>query len=285
MGVSRRLKAISLNMLAKRILVAGVLLPVGLAAIIVGGIAYNALIAFIMSLAAWEYKQLFELAGFKPASFVIVAGTLLFVVGRAINGWESAGWIITLVIFSSMTYHLVAFERGREQAGTEFAITLVGALYFGWLGGYLISMRLLPDGMWWVLLALPAIWLADSGAFLVGTQFGRHKMNRHLSPKKSWEGYFGGILFATAGTALLAAIYVPYALQSAAITPLRGALLGLCLSSFSILGDLGESMLKRQVGAKDSGTLLPGHGGIFDRIDTWLWGTAIGYYVITWFFL
>jgi len=285
MGESRLLKAISLSMLAKRILVAGVLLPVGLAAIIVGGIAYEALVAFILSLAAWEYMQLFELAGFKPASFVIVGGTLLFVAGRAVNGWESAGWIMTLVIFASMTYHLLAFERGREQAGTEFAITLVGALYFGWLGGYLISLRLLPDGMWWVLLALPAIWFADSGAFLVGTQIGRHKMNHRLSPKKSWEGYFGGILFATVGTALLASLFASNAVQTAAITPLRGALLGLSLSSFSILGDLGESMLKRQVGAKDSGNLLPGHGGIFDRIDTWLWGTAIGYYIITWFFL
>lgn len=285
MGESRLLKAISLNMLAKRILVAGVLLPVGLAAIIIGGIFYDALIALILSLAAWEYIHLFELAGFKPASFVIVGGTLLFVAGRAVNGWESAGWIMTLVIFSSMTYHLFAFERGRDQAGIEFAITLAGALYFGWLGGFLISLRLLPDGLWWMLLALPAIWLADTGAFLVGTQIGRHKMNHRLSPKKSWEGYFGGILFATAGTALLAVIFAPNAMQPAAITPLRGALLGLSLSSLSILGDLGESMLKRQVGAKDSSNLLPGHGGIFDRIDSWLWGIAIGYYIITWFFL
>jgi phosphatidate cytidylyltransferase len=100
-----------------------------------------------------------------------------------------------------MAYHLFQYERGSQRAGTDFAVTLSGILYIGWLGAYLISLRRLPDGLWWLLTVLPAVWLADTGAYLVGSRFGRHKMTPRLSPKKSWEGYLGGILFSVPGTA------------------------------------------------------------------------------------
>jgi phosphatidate cytidylyltransferase len=109
-------------------------------------------------------------------------------------------------------------------------------------------------------------------------------MSPRLSPKKSWEGYFGGILFGALGGALLGYIYPTWLGAGPAITPLRGLLLGLVMSILPTLGDLGESMIKRQVGVKDSGNLLPGHGGAFDRIDSWLWAGVISYYIIAWFF-
>jgi phosphatidate cytidylyltransferase len=141
----------------------------------------------------------------------------------------------------------------------------------------------LPDGLWWSLTVLFAVWLADTGAYLIGSRFGRHKMTPRLSPKKSWEGYLGGILFSVPGTALLACLWPVWAAPGLTVTPLRAALIALVLSLLTILGDLGESMIKRQVGVKDSGDLLPGHGGIFDRIDSWLWAAAIGYYLIFWY--
>ncbi len=108
---------------------------------------------------------------------------------------------------ASRTHHSpsASFERGRDQAGTDFTISLAGGLYrasIPRLPGF--SLRQLPEGLWWVLLALPAVWLADTGGYFIGRSFGKHKMSKRLSPKKSWEGYFAGIVFATLGTAGLA---------------------------------------------------------------------------------
>lgn len=272
-------------MLVKRVLVAAILLPIGLVLIYYGGIPYALLVALFMGLAAWEYVHLFRTGGLQPSRVIVPLGTLLFVFGRVRDGFESAPWILTLVILVSMTYHLLAFERGRDQSGTDFGITLSGILYFGWLGSYLISLRELPEGLWWVLLVLPAVWIADSGAYFIGGRFGRHKLSPRLSPKKSWEGYLGGIITGTLGTALLALVWIYWAGPDTTISMWKGALLGLILSVLTPLGDLGESMIKRQVGVKDSSNLIPGHGGAFDRIDSWLWAGAIGYYVIIWFSL
>jgi phosphatidate cytidylyltransferase len=269
-------------MLVKRLLVAIVLLPVGMAAILAGGWYLTALVAAFMGLAACEYVSLFNAGGLKPAGVLVVAGTLLIVIGRKLNGFESAPWIISLLILLSMTWHLVAYERGRDQAGTDFAVTLGGILYIGWFGAYFLSVRDLPDGKWWILMVLPAVWFADTGAYFIGKRFGRHLLSPRLSPKKTWEGYIGGIFTGVILTAIFAYLWRLGAGTDSGITVVRGALMGLVMGIFPTLGDLGESMIKRQMGVKDSGNLLPGHGGAFDRIDSWLWAVVIGYYMILW---
>jgi phosphatidate cytidylyltransferase len=271
-------------MLGKRILVIVVLLPIGLAVIYIGGWWYAALIALIMGLAAREYGQLFQAGGWQPTHWLIILGAVLFVLARAFWGFENADWMISLAILASMSVHTIAYERGRDRAATDFTVTLTGILYLGWIGAYLISLRMMPDGLWWILLVLPVVWLADSFAYLIGRSFGRHKMTSRISPNKSWEGYFSGIIFAVLGGALLAFAWSFLGADPSVITPLRGAILGAILSVITTLGDLGVSMIKRQVGIKDSGNLLPGHGGAFDRIDTWLWAAVIGYYAIIWLF-
>ena len=127
----------------------------------------------------------------------------------------------------------------------------------------------------------PVIWLCDGGAYLVGSRFGRHRMAPLISPKKSWEGYVGGIVFGMLGAAGLAACGTCAAADGdrAKWAADRGGDRLLCP-----LGDLGESMLKRGFGVKDSSGIMPGHGGVFDRIDSWLWAAPIGYYLITMFF-
>jgi phosphatidate cytidylyltransferase len=269
-------------MFVKRALVTIILLPIGIWAISMGGWFFTLVVSVFMVGAAWEYAQLFRLAGFRPAVFLIVPGALLLLLGRAFNGFESAPALLSLLILASLTYHLVAYERGSDQAGTEFGITLGGLLYIGWIGAYLISLRALPDGKWWVFLVLPACWLADSAAYMVGTRIGRHKMAPRLSPKKSWEGYLGGIVFGTLLSVALAAGLQKLAGPGTAITPLSGLWVGLVMSVLPTLGDLGESMIKRQVGTKDSSNLLPGHGGFFDRVDSWLWAGVLGYYLVLW---
>ena len=270
------------RMLVKRLLVTIILLPVGMAAILAGGWYLTALVAIFMCLAAWEYVELFRAGGLQPAGVLVIGGTLVLLIGRNINGFDSAAWMISLLILLGMTYHLVAYERGRDQAGTDFAVTLAGMFYIGWFGAYFISLRNLPEGKWWILVVLPAVWFADTGAYFIGKRFGKHKLSPRLSPKKTWEGYLGGIVAGVLLTTLFAAIWRVGAGPNSAITPLRGALVGLVMSIFPTLGDLGESMIKRQMGVKDSGSLLPGHGGAFDRIDSWLWAVVMGYYMVLW---
>ena len=269
-------------MLVQRILVTLILLPIGIAGIFLGGWAYTLLIAVILGVAGWEFTQLFKTGGLRPASLLVIAAILALTVGRFLNGFESAGWIISLFILLSMTYHLVDFERGRDQAGTDFAITLAGIFYIGWIGSYLISLRQLDQGMWWMLLVLPSTWIADSGAYFVGTRFGKHKLSPRLSPKKTWEGYLGGIVWGVAGGLLLAWLWQRLGADASVISFGRGMWTGLVMSVFPTLGDLGESMIKRQVGVKDSSHLLPGHGGAFDRIDSWLWAAVLGFYLVSW---
>jgi phosphatidate cytidylyltransferase len=268
-----------------RLLVALVLVPIGLALIVLGGIPYFLMVALLAGLAAWEYQRLFRAGGLRPAGALLILGALLIVFGRALDGFNSSPWIISLLILSAMTYHLVAYECGRDQAATDFGVTISGALYIGWLGAYLISLRGLPEGAWWVLVVLPGVWLIDIGAYLIGSRFGRHRLSPRLSPKKSWEGLLGGLIAGTLGTALLAGVLRFWTEPASAITLERGAVLGFLLALLTPLGDLGESMIKRQVGMKDSSQLLPGHGGVFDRIDSWLWAGVIGYYVIVWLFI
>ncbi len=271
-------------MLVKRTIVTLILLPIGLILIHLGGPLYAGFIALILGLAAWEYGRMMRAGGLKPASVLVISGAVLIAITRAYNGFESAGWVISLILLISLIFHLVEYERGQTQSATDFGVTVGGALYLGWIGAYLISVRFLPEGKWWLLVVLPAVWFADTGAYLVGSRIGSHKMSPRLSPKKSWEGYFGGILFSVIATPLLVLGMQNWLIVDSAIQPWSGALIGLLMAVITPLGDLGESMFKRQVGLKDSGNLLPGHGGVFDRIDSWLWAGVIGYYAIVWLF-
>jgi len=137
------------------------------------------------------------------------------------------------------------------------------------------------------MIVLPIVWAGDTGAYSIGAVYGKHKMSPRLSPKKSWEGYFAGVF-----TSVIVGAFFSYAFSSLGhrplnglINPMQGALLGLLIGAVAPLGDLGESMLKRQSGLKDSSNIFPGHGGFLDRIDSWIWGAAIGYFVIQIFLL
>jgi phosphatidate cytidylyltransferase len=269
-------------MLRTRVIVAAILLPIGLVLIYLGGWAFSGFVTLIVSLAAWEYSQIFRKSDLQPALVIAVAGAAALAIGRAWNGFQSAPPLISLILIASMIYHMVAYERGRDQASTDFAVTVSAALYIGWLGAYLISIRALPAGFWWLLLVLPIVWLADSGAYFIGRAFGKHKLSPRLSPKKTWEGYLGGVVVGTLGGVGLAYLWQIWAGSDFSITTLQVAVLGFLLSTITTLGDLGESMIKRQSGVKDSSNLIPGHGGVFDRIDSWLWAALIGYYFILW---
>lgn len=266
-------------MLLRRLLVVIVLVPLVALLGAVGGIVFRLFIALILGIAVWEFWRIFYQGGYLPSKLLMVGGVLFLTLAPDddVFGFDSSAFVLSLLLLATMAVYLVAYERGHEKAFTDFCITVGGAAYIGWLGKYLVYLRALPDGLWWLLLVIPAVWLTDVGGYLLGGAFGRHKMAVRLSPKKSWEGYAGGIVFAVLGSMLLAALWN---LRAPMITVEKGAIIGLAISILSPLGDLGISMLKRQFGVKDTSNLLPGHGGMLDRIDSMLWSGVLGYYLI-----
>jgi phosphatidate cytidylyltransferase len=266
----------------KRFLASLALAVVGIPAIILGGIYFYLLIVVILALAAWEFHRIFCMVDCSASQPILIGAVVLIVFARAYFP-DLAIAVLTFSVLAAMTWHLVDYERGRDKAATDFAFTTAGIFYIGWLGAYLIDIRNLPDGMWWLLLVFPAIWLADMMAFFIGSRWGKTRLSPRLSPKKSWEGYIAGVIFGTAGTAGLAVLW--HALGGPLVPWWQALALGATLTILTTLGDLGESMFKRQAGVKDSSNIIPGHGGVLDRIDSWLWGAALGYFFVTWFLL
>ena len=267
-------------MLKQRTIVALILAPIALLSTYLGGVVFAIVITTMVTIAAWEHTQLLRSAKLEPSLFLVIGGELLFVLGRYFTGFNSAPWSFTLLLLLSAIYHLIRFERGRDSAATDFGATLFAALYAGWLGAYFISLRQLDGGMWWVMFVLFIVWVTDSGAYFIGSAWGKHKLAPRLSPKKTWEGFWGGVIIGVAGGALL-----PLLLRNSIdISPWNGAVLGIVLALGIPLGDLAVSMVKRQVAQKDSGSIFPGHGGAFDRLDTLLWAMPISYYIILFVF-
>ena len=259
---------------------------IALPAIIYGGVFYFLLIGVFLVGGAWEYVRMSRAVQVEPNEIVTIGGVLVVATARFFFE-EAAIPLFVLSVLLAMTAHLIAFERGRDQAALDFGVTVTGIVYLGWLGSYLLDLRQLPQGNWWFMLVLPIAWGGDTGAYSIGAAYGKHKMTPRLSPKKSWEGYFAGLF-----TSILVGAFFSYAFSALGhqplggmITILQGTFLGLVIGALAPLGDLGESMLKRQGGLKDSSNVFPGHGGFLDRIDSWIWAAALGYLMIQFFIL
>jgi len=264
-------------MLKERLLVLIPLIPAAVALIMAGGWYLTLVLAVVLGTAGWEYWRMFKNGGYSPSAALLIGAPVVMVLMRFLFQFAYTDAVLVIILFITLTVHLIEFERGCRTSAIDFGITLGGIFYIGWLGAYFISVRSLTDGQWWLMLVLPSIWIADAGAYLIGRHFGIHKISRFASPNKSWEGFFGGILFALIFCPLFALLWQ---MKVPEITPVKGLILGVILSMVCILGDLGESMFKRHFMIKDSSNILPGHGGIFDRIDSWLWAVPIGYYLI-----
>jgi phosphatidate cytidylyltransferase len=269
-------------MLFERMAVALLLIPFGFWVIGAGGWFFTGTIALILAMAAYEYATLFRNEGFRPATWILVIGTLALVLLRYVVGFDVDGPLLAGLILASMAWHAIDYERGAPQSGTDFALSLGGLFYVGWMGSFLISIRELPDGLWWFMTALPAIWLADSGAYFIGKWIGRHRLAPRLSPKKTWEGYIAGIILGPIIMLGFIRIWQFGAGANSSLSLSTGVIVALLISIVAPMGDLGISMLKRQFGVKDTGALLPGHGGALDRIDSWVWAAVIGYFMVIW---
>jgi phosphatidate cytidylyltransferase len=270
----------------KRTLTALALAAVGLPAIIYGGVFYYLLMGVFLVGGAWEYARLYRAVQLEPNEIITVGGVLVIATARFFFV-DYAIFALVVFVLLAMAVHVIAYERGRDKAALDFSVTVTGIVYLGWVGSYLLDLRNLPNGVWWLMFALPLVWATDTGAYSIGAVYGKHKMSPRLSPKKSWEGYIAGIFTAIYVGALFAYAFSSLGPQplNGLITPLQGAVIGFFISAIVPLGDLGESMFKRQGGLKDSSNIFPGHGGFLDRIDSWIWGAAIGYFIIHFFIL
>ncbi|HUS04020.1 MAG TPA: CDP-archaeol synthase, partial [Dehalococcoidia bacterium] len=160
----------------------------------------------------------------------------------------------------------------------DWSWMVAGVLYIGWMLSYWVNLGILEDGRDWIYLAMFAIFANDTGAFFIGTKWGKHKLASDISPGKTWEGAIGGLLSAVVGA--IAISRIPILFSSSPIEYWQVVLLGCLISLFAQLGDLVESLLKRNMGLKESGNLLPGHGGVLDRFDSFIFVGAVVYYYI-----
>ena len=226
-----------------------------------GGVYWWSLVIFsVATLGGLEYYALMSQGGYRPHR---VAGMiwLLLLIGA---NWQPQILPLSLVITLGFlaTFILVLFQT--EQPILNWAVTGIGALYIGVMLGQAVALRMAPHGLAWVFLSLAVTMLNDTFAYFVGVAVGKHKIWPRLSPKKSWEGTIGGWIAAgVTGYVVVSATAIPLA-------PWIGLIVGLAGGVLALFGDLTISMLKRQVGAKDSGTIMPGHGGMLDRLDSLL---------------
>lgn len=271
--------------IGKRILVSVIIIPLAVLAIHLGGWVYSAVIITLLVAAAWEYIKLLNIIKLQPAIPLVLGGVFLLSFSRAMFQFNYSSAVLTALLLAIAAYHIIQYERGDTNPSGDFGASISVLLYIGFLGSFLISLRALPDGKWWTLLALPTVWIADSGAYLIGSAFGKHKLAAKTSPNKTWEGYLGELIFGVLGGIGLFLLYNRVFEAGLEISLWEIAALSLIISALVPLGDLTESMIKRTAGEKDSGTLLPGHGGVFDRIDSLFWAAPIAYYLILLFFL
>jgi len=275
--------------LAQRVLSAVLLLPLIIVLVWwnVWSVAATVMVASVIGLI--ELYAAFRQGGYQPRVAVGIAGALAITVALTLQSTVSFDLILPVITFTIIGSLLAELAYDHQPGALpSWGLTLAGAFYLAWLLGHFILLRSLETplhdtifkqfgmqpGVAWIYCACAITWLQDTGAYFVGRRFGRHKLAPILSPKKTWEGAVGGMVAAIlTGIGCVLLLGLP-------ITLLQGALLGVIGGIVGPLGDLSESLIKRQVGLKDAGNLIPGHGGLLDRVDSLLFTVPILYYLI-----
>ena len=257
---------------------------IGLSCVIMGGIPLMILAMVFSFWCSKEWVQILNYKGFYPFLSVILSVNIIFALLATFNRFDMMAPVIAFGIIAA--FFAVLF-KGRQPYIANVSTTIAGFIYCGWLPCHLIMMRQLGtdktdimticqnQGLGFLLLMFFAILATDIGAYYFGSKFGKHPLCPVVSPKKTVEGAIGGGF-----SAIVISVIIGYFIG---LEWYYSLIAGVLITVFAQLGDLSESLIKRDAGVKDSGNSLPGHGGFLDRVDSYMFSAPVAYYFFKYF--
>jgi len=269
-------------MLLPRLITAIVGIPLIILTVYWGGIPFLLLMFVVVLLSLREYYVLVAQGkyGSQPVVGMLIGIAIflsIFLNGTSLGASaENQGTVAILSIVLLPLFAREMFRSGAQRAIERMSVTFFGAFLIPWALGHLMLIRgLRPFGMQYIFFLFIVIWMLDTGAYAIGRRFGRHSLAVVVSPKKTVEGAIGGVITGILTAMLCRTIFLRDGFGLA-----ESAALGLGISIVSQFSDLAESLLKRDAGVKDSANLLPGHGGMLDRFDSFLFTAPLLYYYL-----
>jgi phosphatidate cytidylyltransferase len=254
--------------LIQRVISAAIGVPVILVLIYFGGNAYMIGVAAGLALAAAEFQHITR-EWLEPATLLTAALVAGIAVGARAGGGVWLAWLAAAIVIAPIAALLTPTKDGRI---IDVLWALGGVTYVGFLGSFIVMLRYINyDARSWVYLTVLGTFAVDTAAYFVGRAIGKHKLAPRISPKKTIEGMIGGYVAGLATVVVLA-----FAFQLS-VTPVQATSIGVLLPTVAVFGDLAESAVKRAAGIKDTSEIIPGHGGVLDRLDSILFAFALVY--------
>lgn len=256
-------------------------------AIMSGGIPLTILVLTVVILGAKEYTHILKNKGFLPSYKIILFSSLMFAFLAYFNKFSLVPLVFTI---STIIAFMWVLFRGKQPYIANVATTILGFVYCGWFPLHLLFLRdlgsepvyqglikqnIMCEGAIYAIMLLLAVTITDTMCYYTGLKFGKHKLSKIISPNKTIEGSIGGSV-----SCILFCVIFGIALQ---IEWYHALIMGILIAAFSQIGDLSESMIKRDAGVKDSSNILPGHGGFLDRTDSYILSSPVLYYYIYFF--
>lgn len=272
---------------SQRVLTSFIAIPIVLLFVWFGGWWAFAATALVVILGTFELHNMMLHSGYHPLLLVSLGLSVVFLIAGMLTSSQQRLELIEIGLGASLlvSFPILFFRKNLDGAMVDWSLTLAFSIYLGWPMSFFLLLRgydpglipgqngallFLPRGAWWLLVVLLGVWGFDTGAFFTGHFFGRHKLAPAISPGKTWEGVIGGMLLSIIASLLLT-------VQPLGLPWYLAILLGVLIGIASVLGDLAESLIKRQTHVKDSGQIMPGHGGMLDRIDSLLFAVIVVY--------
>jgi phosphatidate cytidylyltransferase len=234
-------------------------------------LAWFVVVSAAVLVAQWELYRALDGRGYRPALYLGMAAGAVLLIGSYMGGTGALSFGLTMTVLATLVWFIP--DARRAGVADRVSATLLGVVYVPFMAAHVVLMRDLPDGIAVTICYIGIVAFYDIGAYAAGSMFGKHLMAPSVSPKKTWEGAAGATVLVFVLALVLGPILGPF-------TALEAAALAAIAAVAAPLGDLAESLVKRDLQVKDMGTLLPGHGGVFDRIDALLMVAPAAYWFV-----